>query len=72
MTPVTLPVLGRTRWNRACHKCGMPITLARRADTKVLCAFEPDPGSYSFELTPEGVVEQWSVEDRHKCGEAVA
>jgi hypothetical protein len=67
MTPVTIPILGRTRWNRTCLICEKPITLGTRADTKVVCAFEPDPRSYGIALTREGIIEQWSVDDRHKC-----
>jgi hypothetical protein len=67
MSLVTIPILRATRWSRACVKCGRPITLAKRADTQVLCAFEPDPADCGIQLTAAGLVELWSVEDRHKC-----
>jgi hypothetical protein len=73
MSLVTIPILRRTRFTRACLKCGEPITLAKRADTEVLCAFVADPVACGYQLTAAGMVELWSVDDRHRCarGDAI-
>lgn len=71
MTPVLVPIIGRSRWNRACLKCGQAITLGRNATTNALQAFEADPVSLKTGHGDQGVIEHWDDADRHRCGGAM-
>lgn len=64
----TVPIAASTRWNRACLKCGEPITLGKHADTHTLLAFQADPQVDRRELRAAGMVEHWKTADRHFCG----